>query len=94
MAERKGDNQKLKMLYLVQLFSRETDDTHKLTMPEIIEKLAADGVNADRKTLYQDFEELRRFGFDIIAEKEGRKFCYYLLVATQHSIKKSPSSRG
>ena len=78
MAERKGENQKLKMLYLVQLFSRETDDTHKLTMPEIIAKLAAEGVNADRKTLYQDFEELRRFGFDIISEKDGRNFYYYL----------------
>ena len=78
MAERKGENQKLKMLYLVQLFSRETDDTHKLTMPEIIAKLAADGVNADRKTLYQDFDALRRFGFDIISEKEG-KSCYYYL---------------
>ena len=78
MAERKGENQKLKMLYLVQLFSRETDDTHKLTMPEIIAKLAADGVNADRKTLYQDFEELRRFGFDIISEKDGRNYYYYL----------------
>ena len=78
MAERKGENQKLKMLYLVQLFSRETDDTHKLTMPEIITKLAAEGVNADRKTLYQDFDELRRFGFDIISEKDGRNFYYYL----------------
>ena len=78
MAERKGENQKLKMLYLVQLFSRETDDTHKLTMPEIIAKLAADGVNADRKTLYQDLDELRRFGFDIISEKEGKNFYYYL----------------
>ena len=78
MAERKGENQKLKMLYLVQLFSRETDDTHKLTMPEIIAKLAAEGVNADRKTLYQDFEELRRFGLDIISEKDGRNFYYYL----------------
>ena len=66
------------MLYLVQLFSRETDDTHKLTMPEIISKLAAEGVNADRKTLYQDFDELRRFGFDIISEKEGRNYYYYL----------------
>ncbi|MBQ6439555.1 MAG: WYL domain-containing protein [Mogibacterium sp.] len=78
MAERKGENQKLKMLYLVQLFSRETDDTHKLTMPEIIAKLATDGVNADRKTLYQDFDELRRFGFDIISEKDGRNYYYYL----------------
>lgn len=76
--ERKGDNQKLKMLYLVKLFSEETDDSHFLTMPEIIEKLAACGVNADRKTLYQDFEELRHFGLDIIAEKEGRN-CYYHL---------------
>ena len=78
MAERKGENQKLKMLYIVRLFSRETDDAHRLTMPEIISKLAAEGVNADRKTLYQDFEELRRFGFDIIAEKEGHGFYYYL----------------
>ena len=65
---RKGENQKLKMLYLVKLFSMETDEDHALTMPEIVDKLAACGVNADRKTLYQDFEELRRFGLDIIAE--------------------------
>ena len=75
---RKGENQKLKMLYLVKLFSTETDEDHALTMPEIIDKLAACGVNADRKTLYQDFEELRRFGLDIIAEHEGRNHYYYL----------------
>ncbi len=66
------------MLYLVKLFSRETDDAHKLTMPEIVAKLAAEGVNADRKTLYQDIDELRRFGFDIISEQEGRNYYYYL----------------
>ena len=75
---RKGENQKLKMLYLVKIFSEETDDNHALTMPEIVHKLAAYEVNADRKTLYQDFEELRRFGFDIIAEHEGRNHYYYL----------------
>ena len=76
MAERKGDNQKLKMLYLVKVFCEETDDNHALTMPEIITKLATYGVNADRKTLYQDFDELRKFGIDIIADKKG-KGCYY-----------------
>ena len=76
--ERKGDNQKLKMLYLVKIFSEETDDHHALTMPEIIAKLSAYGVNADRKTLYMDFEELRHFGLDIIAEKEGRNTFYSL----------------
>ena len=65
--ERAGDNQKLKMLYLLKIFSEETDDLHPLTMPEIISKLAAYGVNANRKTLYLDFEELRNFGVDIIS---------------------------
>ncbi|MBQ6456867.1 MAG: WYL domain-containing protein [Mogibacterium sp.] len=76
--ERKGDNQKLKMLYLAKIFSEETDDTHRLTMPEIIRKLAAYGVNADRKTLYLDFAELRRYGYDILKEQEGRSTYYYL----------------
>lgn len=75
---RSGENQKLKMLYLVKIFSEETDDNHALTMPEIVDRLASYGVNADRKTLYQDFELLREFGFDIIAEHEGRSHYYYL----------------
>ena len=76
--ERKGDNQKLKMLYLVKIFSEETDDLHPLTMPDIISKLAAYGVNANRKTLYLDFEELRNFGLDIISTKTGHD-CFYNL---------------
>ena len=78
MAERKGDNQKLKMLYLAKIFSEETDDQHPLTMNEIIKKLADCGVNANRKTLYQDFEELRTFGLDIITEKSGHDTYYSL----------------
>lgn len=78
MAERKGENQKLKMLYLVKIFSEETDDNHCLTMPEIIGKLASYGVNADRKTIYQDIAELQKYGLDILTEQEGRNFYYYL----------------
>ena len=78
MAERKGDNQKLKMLYLVKIFSEETDDNHYLTMPEIIRKLGEYGVNADRKTLYQDFAELKKYGMDILTEQDGRNYYYYL----------------
>ncbi len=76
--ERKGDNQKLKMLYLAKLFAEETDDLHALTMQQIIAKLAAYGVNANRKTLYQDIEELRHFGMDILAGQEGRDYYYHL----------------
>lgn len=70
MAERKGEYQKLKMLYLVKIFSEETDDEHSLTMPEIVSKLADYGVNADRKTLYRDFALLKEYGLKIAAEIE------------------------
>ena len=75
---RKGEHQKLKMLILAQLFLSKTDDEHGLTMAEIIENLKMEGVNADRKTLYTDIEELREFGMDIIAEKKGKNFFYHI----------------
>ena len=78
MAERKGDNQKLKLLYLARIFHEETDDGHALSMQQIIAKLEAYGVNADRKTVYRDIEELRKFGLDIISTKEARNCWYHL----------------
>ena len=42
-----GDNQKLKMLYLVKIFSDQTDDEHGLTLQEIAARLGEYGVNAD-----------------------------------------------
>ena len=74
----KGTNQKLKMLYLVKIFMEETDDNHGLTMPQLISKLNSYGVNADRKTIYMDLEELKVFGIDIITEQVGRKWYYYV----------------
>ena len=76
--ERKGDHQKQKMLRLEKIFMEETDEQHPLTMAGIISRLSAAGVNADRKTLYQDMEELRLFGLDVIGEKRGRQTYYYL----------------
>ncbi|MDO4869740.1 MAG: WYL domain-containing protein [Bacillota bacterium] len=74
----KGTNQKLKMLYLARIILSETDDQHGLTMPEIISRLKSYDVNADRKTIYMDIEELRHFGLDIISEQIGRKWYYYI----------------
>ena len=42
------ENQKLKLLHLVRLFHEETDPDHGLTMPQIIEYLAARGIAAER----------------------------------------------
>ena len=74
-----GDNQKLKMLYLVKILSEETDEEHGLSLQEITEKLEYYGVNADRKTLYKDFDELEKFGLEILREQVGRTVLYRLI---------------
>ena len=56
---------KMKMLHLVRIFTQETDDEHALTLQEIAAKLNAVGITADRNTLYEDFEELRDYGYDM-----------------------------
>ena len=61
----KGANQKLKLLYLIRIFQEKTDDDHGITMQEIINSLAAYGVTAERKSLYDDFEPLGVYGRDI-----------------------------
>lgn len=49
----------------MQILQEETDDQHGLSMPQIIERLEAKGISAERKGLYRDIEALREFGFDV-----------------------------
>ena len=72
----KGAGQKLKLYYLSQIMIRKTDDDHALTMPQIIELLSEQGISADRKSIYDDFDALREIGLDIIGEKEGKGYYY------------------
>lgn len=74
----KGKNQRLKLLYLAKIMQEETDDTHGLTMPEIIEKLAAYDIDAQRKSLYLDIAALNDYGYDIIKHMEGYKTYYHM----------------
>ena len=63
-------NQKLKMLYLLEILRRETDEEHPLTLKQIIDLLAQRGVSAERKSLYDDIEQLRLLGEDVITVRD------------------------
>ena len=69
-------NQKLKILYLMKILLEETDDTHSITMSEILSKLSTYGVKAERKSIYDDIDCLKNYGLDIIMEKEGKTYSY------------------
>ena len=78
----KGQRQKLKLLYLKDILLEETDETKGLTLDEIIAKLENRGVSAERKSLYDDFEQLRLYGVDVEMYRDGRK-AYYHVVSGQ-----------
>ncbi len=69
---------KLKLLYLMKIFLEKTDETHAITMPEILSSLKAYGISAERKSIYTDIENLRTYGLDIVGEQRERTFYYHI----------------
>ena len=69
--------QKLKILCLLKILKEETDEKHPLTTTQLIERLLAYGIQAERKSIYNDIAALEDFGVDIIkvTQKPGG---YYL----------------
>lgn len=73
-----GINQKLKFLYLADIFRSETDEEHPISVYDLEERLGALGVGASRKTLLEDIKLLIDYGMDIISVPMGKMLGYYL----------------
>ena len=73
------DNQKLKITYLMKIFSEKTDNDHGITMPEIINALDGYGIHAERKGIYSDIGYLNDYGFEIEARQVGKGTEYHLV---------------
>ena len=75
----KSRNQKLKLLYLLKILQEKTDNEHGLTIAEIIDELALYDVQAERKSLYDDFEALRSFGIPVeMSRGQGQNRGYFV----------------
>lgn len=48
---------------------RETDEDHVLTVAQMVGKLEEREIHAERKSIYNDIDALRDFGFDIVYSK-------------------------
>ena len=44
------EGQKLKLLALIEILARETDEKHPLSVPRLVELLAQRGIEAERKS--------------------------------------------
>ena len=71
------EGQKAKLLVLKNILERKTDEDHPLSVPQLIEALKGEGIQAERKSIYNDIEALRESGVDVELSR-GRGGGYYL----------------
>lgn len=57
--------QKLKLLYIYDYLRKYSDETHSVAVSDIIAHLEENGINAERKSIYNDVEVLREYGLKI-----------------------------
>lgn len=65
----KARNQRLKLLYLRKILLEQTDEDHPITVARMIAELEKAGIHAQRKSIYADLADLRRFGMDIVSRR-------------------------
>lgn len=66
-----ASSEKLKLLNILKMLTEETDEDHRLSVAEIIERLGNIGIQAERKSVYRDIETLEEFGYDILKDRSG-----------------------
>ncbi len=74
----KASSQKLKILYVMEFLLRNSDEEHPVSVSQIAEYLESHDIPAQRKSLYDDIEALRKYGLDIIQTNRGKVYGYYV----------------
>ena len=73
----KSDNQKLKILYILDYLERNSHVDRYVNATELIGMLAKRNISCDRKTIYSDIAALQDYGVDIVSEP-GKNGGYYI----------------
>ena len=64
-------DEKLKIFHILRILREETDEEHRIFVPEIIKRLEEIGITAERKSIYRDLDTLSTYGFDISHDRTG-----------------------
>ena len=73
----KSDNQKLKILYILDYLQKNSHENSPVRTSELIAMLDKHNIACDRKTVYSDIAALQDYGIDIISIP-GRSGGYYI----------------
>ncbi len=56
----------LRLLFLADIFNRQTDENHVYSALQLVSMLGEYGVTCERKVIYRDIDDLKEYGMDIV----------------------------
>ena len=74
-----NENNKIKLLLLWDILSKNTDENHAMNADEIREELAKHGISVMRKVIADDIAVLNEYGYEVLSYK--KKYYYYYVVS-------------
>jgi Predicted transcriptional regulator len=66
-------NAKMKLLLLLKLLRKYSDDEHPVSAVELCRLLEQEGIGTERKSVYRDLDVLTKFGVDIVYTRSPRQ---------------------
>ena len=81
----KSEKQKQKLLVLLDILKKYSDNEHGVTLSQISEKLEEEGIKSERKSLYDDLRTLKDYGYEIQGARKNGKY-YYSLIEREFDL--------
>lgn len=72
-------SRKIKILYLLDILNKMTDENNGLTLTQIFDNLYLKGITAERKSIYSDIQALKLAGYQIKKKKKGEEVTYHMV---------------
>lgn len=71
---------KIKLVKILEILRQDSDEDNYIESTEILSKLAAMGIECDRRTLYGDIDVLNDFGYEVLCDKSPGKPNRYCVI--------------
>ncbi len=70
--------QRIKLIKILEILYRKSDEEHPLTTQEMIYELGQLGIIVERRTVYSDIQALRDYGYDIHTKRTQHNSVYWV----------------
>ena len=72
----KGNNQKIKIIKILEILSMYSDEENTISTTEIIKRLKDEGIDCARKALYDDIKTLNEYGYEVMQVRKKQNEYY------------------